>query len=100
MATEIINIGASPNDGTGEGLRSAFAKVNNNFSTILAAGTGYSGSIGSLGYTGSQGDTYLTTSTTSLVLGTGTQTLTVGTLLSYSLAQTIIVGYEIGRAHV
>lgn len=31
---EIINIGALPNDGTGDPLRTAFAKINNNF-TIL-----------------------------------------------------------------
>jgi len=40
MAQEIINIGATPNDGEGDPLRVAFQKVNNNFSTLF--GTGYS----------------------------------------------------------
>jgi hypothetical protein len=34
MAYEIINIGAAPNDGTGDPLRTAFTKINSNFSTI------------------------------------------------------------------
>lgn len=37
MATqEIINIGALPNDGTGDPLRVAFTKINNNFSNLFA----------------------------------------------------------------
>lgn len=37
MATqEIINIGALPNDGTGDPLRVAFDKINNNFSNLFA----------------------------------------------------------------
>lgn len=35
MAQEIINIGALPNDGTGDPLRVAFTKVNNNFSSLF-----------------------------------------------------------------
>jgi hypothetical protein len=36
MATqEIINIGALPNDGEGDPLRVAFAKINNNFSNLF-----------------------------------------------------------------
>jgi len=31
MAQEIINIGTTPNDGTGDPLRTAFTKVNENF---------------------------------------------------------------------
>ena len=40
MSQEIINIGAAANDGTGDPLRTAFDKVNNNFTqlyTTLAA---------------------------------------------------------------
>lgn len=37
---EIINIGALPNDGTGDPLRTAFAKINNNFTTLFSTGTG------------------------------------------------------------
>lgn len=33
---EIINIGALPNDGTGDPLRTAFDKINNNFSNLFA----------------------------------------------------------------
>ena len=32
---EIINIGALPNDGEGDPLRTAFQKINNNFSTLF-----------------------------------------------------------------
>jgi hypothetical protein len=39
MAQEIINIGALPNDGSGDPLRVAFSKINNNFGELyLAAG--------------------------------------------------------------
>jgi len=31
MAIELVNIGASPNDGEGDPLRTAFSKINNNF---------------------------------------------------------------------
>jgi len=34
MSLEVINIGTSPNSGTGEGIRGAFIKTNNNFSEI------------------------------------------------------------------
>jgi trimeric autotransporter adhesin len=45
MATsqEIINVGASANDGAGDPLRTAFTKTNNNFSTLFASSS--SGSI-------------------------------------------------------
>lgn len=36
MAQEIINIGALPNDGSGDPLRVAFQKINNNFSQLFA----------------------------------------------------------------
>lgn len=39
MATpEIINIGALPNDGQGDPLRTAFEKINNNFAEIFSTG--------------------------------------------------------------
>ena len=38
MAIETINIGTSPNDGTGDPLRVAFDKTNDNFLTITADG--------------------------------------------------------------
>ena len=36
MAQEIINIGAQANDGEGDPLRTAFTKVNNNFSQLFS----------------------------------------------------------------
>ena len=35
MTQEIINVGAQPNDGEGDPLRTAFEKVNNNFSQYI-----------------------------------------------------------------
>ena len=35
MAQEIINIGSSANDGTGDTLRAAMSKCNNNFTALL-----------------------------------------------------------------
>ena len=36
---EYINVGATPNDGTGDPLRTAFEKINNNFSNLFYVGT-------------------------------------------------------------
>jgi len=38
MTQEIINVGAQPNDGEGDPLRTAFEKVNNNFSQLYSTG--------------------------------------------------------------
>ncbi len=38
MAKQTINIGSSANDGTGDSLRSAFDKVNDNFNELYGAG--------------------------------------------------------------
>ena len=38
MTQQVINIGASANDGTGDPLRQAFTKINNNFSELYARG--------------------------------------------------------------
>jgi hypothetical protein len=35
---QTINIGAAPNDGTGDPIRTAFTKINNDFSFVWAAG--------------------------------------------------------------
>lgn len=37
---EIINIGTAANDGTGDPLRTAFAKINNNFTVLFSTATG------------------------------------------------------------
>lgn len=44
MAQELINIGTLPNDGTGDPMRTAFQKINNNFSELYSTYTSVSGS--------------------------------------------------------
>jgi len=39
MTQLVINIGAVPNDGEGDPLRTAFQKINNNFTQLFATGT-------------------------------------------------------------
>ena len=51
MAQQIINIGTTANDGTGDPLRTAFDKCNDNFTELYAGGGGGGGGIG--GNTGS-----------------------------------------------
>jgi len=34
MAQRVINVGASANDGTGDGIRDAFVKTNDNFTEL------------------------------------------------------------------
>lgn len=53
MARQIINIGSSANDGTGDPLRTCFDKVNDNFSEVYSR---YQSSVPS-SVTGSIGDT-------------------------------------------
>jgi hypothetical protein len=36
MAREIINVGSAPNDGTGDPIRQAYIKCNNNFSELYS----------------------------------------------------------------
>jgi hypothetical protein len=38
MTQEIINIGTQPNDGEGDPLRTAFGKINNNFTQLFSTG--------------------------------------------------------------
>jgi hypothetical protein len=38
MTQEIINVGAVPNDGEGDPLRTAFQKINNNFTQLYSTG--------------------------------------------------------------
>jgi hypothetical protein len=51
MAQQTINIGTTANDGTGDPLRTAFDKCNDNFTELYAGGGGGGGGIG--GNTGS-----------------------------------------------
>jgi len=57
---------------------------------------GTSGSSGSSGYAG---DTYRTSSTSEFTIGTG-GTITVGTGLSYTVAQDIIIAYDINNHQI
>lgn len=41
MAQQIINIGALPNDGTGDPLRTAYGKINNNFTELYGGFASY-----------------------------------------------------------
>lgn len=36
MAQQVINVGNNPNDGTGDGLRNAYIKCNQNFSELYS----------------------------------------------------------------
>lgn len=49
MDLDLINIGNSANDGTGDDLREAFIKVNNNFSTIVVENINTATNIGMTG---------------------------------------------------
>jgi hypothetical protein len=56
MARQIINIGAIGRDRTGDTIRNAFKKTNDNFNelyTMSSTNIGYTGSRGITGYTGS-----------------------------------------------
>ena len=51
MTQQLINVGGTPNDGTGDPLRSAFTKANENFSELYSKirGTVPGSSVGSDG---------------------------------------------------
>ncbi len=48
MSIQYVNIGTNPNDGTGDDLRSAFLKVNDNFQLLATIGgeTNYGANLG------------------------------------------------------
>ena len=55
MAIEYINVGTIANDGTGDDLREAFVKINNNFEELDLKGAAdvpieNVGSVGTAGY--------------------------------------------------
>ena len=62
-----------------------------------ATGTIGATGIGATGIAGAAGDLYSTTSSTLLTIGLTTQTLTIGTGLSYSIAQDVIIAYDINN---
>jgi len=45
MAIELVNIGAQPNDGEGDPLRTAFSKINNNFIWMQQTSTNITDSV-------------------------------------------------------
>jgi hypothetical protein len=45
MAIELVNIGANPNDGEGDPLRTAFSKINNNFVWMQQTSTEIASSV-------------------------------------------------------
>lgn len=45
MAIELVNIGANPNDGEGDPLRTAFSKINNNFVWMQQTATDISSTV-------------------------------------------------------
>ena len=45
MAIELVNIGAAPNDGEGDPLRTAFSKINNNFAWMQQTSTDISSTV-------------------------------------------------------
>jgi hypothetical protein len=68
--------------------------------TTGSSGTsGVSGTSGTSGLTGASGDRYQTTSSTSFTLGTS-GTITVGTGLAYTVAQDILISYDINNHQV
>lgn len=60
MAKQTVNIGSYANDGSGDKLRVAFDKINDNFTEVydaISAGVGATGLQGGTGATGPQGET-------------------------------------------
>jgi hypothetical protein len=51
MAKQTINVGAHPNDGSGDALRTAFTKINENFTELYTGGLG-GGNLGSYKFQG------------------------------------------------
>jgi hypothetical protein len=45
MAIQLVNIGALPNDGEGDPLRTAFQKINNNFTLMQQTGTNLTSAV-------------------------------------------------------
>ncbi len=74
MAQQTINVGSTPNDGTGDQLRSAMIKVQNNFSELYGNVTlGFSGNV-AVGNTPSSNDRLLVYSVLSNTTGSNTAT--------------------------
>ena len=89
MTQEVIDIGAAPNDGLGDPLRTAFAKTNNNFSQLFAAGgvSGIANGSSNVNIPQVNGNVVISSAGTANVLTvTGTGANVKGTLNSTGLA--------------
>ena len=87
MAQQTINVGSTPNDGTGDQLRSAMIKVQNNFSELYGNVTlGFSGNV-AVGNTPSSNDKLLVYSVLSNTNGSNT---TTGQFISVPIANSAV----------
>ena len=97
MAQQVINIGSAPNDGTGDPLRTAFDKCNDNF-TELYSGGGGSGSVSSVSVVAANGvsgtvSNPTTTPAITLTLGAITPATVNGiTMLGAASPQLTVIG--------
>lgn len=98
MAYELINVGELPNDGTGDPVRVAFIKINNNFleTSSTAAGLSPTGPDGSLQFKTSEtvGNVTISsfTGVANLALDGGNSRLNLGVNLIPLVANTISIG--------
>ena len=82
MAKQTINIGTTPNDGTGDPLRSAFDKINDNFDELY----------GSSSFSGSYDD--LTDKPSTLLASRTTKSVTTGSLANDANQNADISGFK------
>jgi hypothetical protein len=75
MSQQIINIGSVPNDGSGDSLRTAFSKINNNFTELYS-------------YSSSNSFTYTVGTSAQTILELPANTFTRGTFEIYSVVPT------------
>lgn len=105
MAQEIINVGASANDGTGDTLRVAFQKVNSNFTENYSSITNFSNTFSNYlplsGGTMTGNITFAGTQTfpSTVVTTTGTQTLANKTLTSPTINAGIASGLTLNDGY-
>lgn len=74
MARKTVNIGTSPNDGTGDSLRTSFDKINDNFEELYgrtAAGNNFDFNENTLTTTNTNGDIILDPNGTGKVIISG-----------------------------
>ena len=64
MTQSFVNLGGQPNDGTGDSIRDAFSKVNNNFVEVYAGLANVQSFVNTATYVASQVATIQTFSTT------------------------------------